>query len=510
MKRVVFIFLLVFALLLVGFIIIFPNGDKKMFNNKKNFIVRQPAVAGQFYPKGREDLLEQIEYFSESATVSQNYESLQALIVPHAGYIYSGQVMAAGFKLLAGKKFSRVIILGASHNFWFDGVAAAEADVWETPLGEVSVDQDFITQMISVNKEIFRQAEYHAPEHCLEVELPWLQYYLKKDFKIVPLLLGGTNQETQESLAETLHKLWDDNTLLVISSDLSHYPPYETAKVVDNKILQSISSGRAQDFYKTYADLEAEHSDQADTFACGQAAIAAGLFLAEKNNWSVEQIAYANSGDTEWGNKSRVVGYGAVVFYKDNEAETAKEVGRDLNTEEQKLALQYVRAVLENYFFGTVNLPDLSAFPIFQTKRGVFVTLHKRKGRVLRGCIGQIIPQGALADNLKNMALAAALEDPRFPPVSAEELSDLEIEISVLSPMKKIDSPKEIKLGKHGVMVKQGAHTGVFLPQVAEETGWSLEEFMSHLCHDKAGISPNAWQTGEADIYVFTAQVFSE
>lgn len=172
--------------------------------------------------------------------------------------------------------------------------------------------------------------------------------------------------------------------------------------------------------------------------------------------------------------------------------------------------MQYVRAVLNEYYFGQADFPDLSLFPIFKERRGVFVTLYKRQDKTLRGCIGQIVPSGTLAENLKSMALAAALEDPRFFPVTAEELDDLKIEISVLSPLRKINSVAEIELGKHGVMVKQGSRTGVFLPQVAKETGWSLSEFMSHLCRDKAGISADAWQTGEAEIYIFTAQVFSE
>lgn len=178
MKRVIIILAVVFVVLAIGIILFFPN-NKNMFNNKvqTQIKIRSAAVAGQFYPADRDELLAQIKYYSDLVPDIQKISNIKFLIVPHAGYVYSGKVMAAGFKAVAGKEFKRVIILGVSHNFWFDGVAAAEADAWQTPLGRVQIDQTFIEKLIANNDEVFRRSEYHAPEHCLEVEVPWLQYF---------------------------------------------------------------------------------------------------------------------------------------------------------------------------------------------------------------------------------------------------------------------------------------------------------------------------------------------
>ncbi len=189
---------------------------------------------------------------------------------------------------------------------------------------------------------------------------------------------------------------------------------------------------------------------------------------------------------------------------------SSDDLNRDLNEAEKRLALQLARQTLENYFLGRDISVDLSPFPIFEKSRGVFVTLHEKETGKLRGCIGQVVAVQPLAEAIKQMAIAAAVEDPRFPPLTAGELDKVKIEISVLSPLRRVDSPDQIELGKHGVLVRQGLRSGVFLPQVAKETGWDLATFMSHLCADKAGLAPDAWQKGEVEIYIFTVQEFSE
>ncbi len=493
-------------------VLLFLNTEKNMTktNNNSAEIIRYPAVAGQFYPAQKSEIAEQLQADLQSTKDIQFDYKPRILLVPHAGYIYSGQVMAAGFKTIESIDYHRVIILGVSHNYSFDGIAASSADIWQTPLGAISVDQSFIDELINQNEEVFKNDEYHRPEHSLEVEIPWLQSLIKNNFKVVPLLLGNDEQAVLANLAKTLSDLWDDDTLLVISSDLSHYPPYKIAREVDNKILDAIVSGKVDNFYDTYAWLEENFSNTADTFACGHAAIAVGMMLAEDKSFFGKLLAYANSGDVSFGDKDRVVGYGAVVFGNGNQIFTADNLDRDLTGTEQNLALKFSRAVLENYYFSKDNLLDLSAYPVFQTERGVFVTLRDKRSHGLRGCIGNIIPTSILADNIKEMSIAAATNDPRFQSVTADELDQISIEVSVLSPMRLIQTPDEIELGKHGVLIKQGFRTGVFLPQVATETGWDLEIFMSKLCTDKAGIEATAWQTGQAEIYVFTAQVFGE
>ncbi len=186
------------------------------------------------------------------------------------------------------------------------------------------------------------------------------------------------------------------------------------------------------------------------------------------------------------------------------------DLNRDLNETEKRVALQLARQTLENYFLGRKVSVDLSPFPIFGQPRGVFVTLHEKETGKLRGCIGQVVAVQPLGEAIKQMAIAVAVEDPRFSPLTTAELDKVKIEISILSPLRQVDLPDQIELGKHGVLVKQGLRSGVFLPQVAKETGWDLATFMSRLCADKAGLTPDAWQKGEVEIYIFTVQEFSE
>ncbi len=188
-----------------------------------------------------------------------------------------------------------------------------------------------------------------------------------------------------------------------------------------------------------------------------------------------------------------------------------KSSNRNLDETEKSLALQLARQSLENYFGRRDNITvDLSAFPIFNEPRGAFVTLYEKETGKLRGCIGQVVAQQPLAETIKQMAIAAAVDDPRFLPMTADELDKVKIEISVLSPLYRIQSVNQIELGKHGVVVRQGARSGVFLPQVAKETGWDLVSFLSHLCADKAGLEPDCWQKDDVEIYIFTGQTFSE
>lgn len=472
-----------------------------MVRNKRfDKTVRPEVVAGQFYPAGQDELASLVNNLSVKTTDASTVVKPRILIVPHAGYVYSGQVAATAFKTLVPNSYRRVIILGVSHNFPFAGVAASGEDKWQTPLGQVAVDREFIDRLIEAQTGVFVDSNIHAPEHSLEVQLPFLQTVLS-DFKIVPLLLGGDDLDDINNIAGALNDLMDSETLLVISSDLSHYPPYQVAKQVDTRLLDSIVTGDLNNFIDTYESLEKETHDGVQTYACGHAAISVGLKLAELRDFNGELLMYANSGDVDIGDKSQVVGYGAVMF---------SENKRDLNKPEQQLTLRLARDVLQEYYFNKASKIDLSPYPIFKNARGVFVTLRRRQDNELRGCIGQVLPTGSLEQNIKDMTSAAATQDARFGSVTADELAEIEIEVSVLSPLESVSQVEEIELGRHGVMVKQGVKTGVFLPQVALETGWDLATFMSRLCQDKAGIAANAWQTGEAEIYKFSAQVFSE
>jgi len=204
-----------------------------------------------------------------------------------------------------------------------------------------------------------------------------------------------------------------------------------------------------------------------------------------------------------------VVGYAAIAFFKtDGVQGSVAGSANELNKGEQEIALQIARKTLEAHFKGREYQVAADLTPVFQGKRGVFVTL-KEQGN-LRGCIGNFTPDIDLAENIKEMALSAAFSDPRFFPLERQELKNIEIEISVLSPMQKITDPILIEIGKHGVYVKKGARAGVYLPQVATEMGWNKEQFLNSLCEEKVGLDANCWKDGSVDLYIFTAQVFNE
>ncbi len=436
----------------------------------------------------------------------------QILIVPHAGYVFSGATAAYAFKTVVNKKYDTVIVLGGSHNYATHGLALYNGDAVLTPFGEIKVNKKINEEFKNNNSNIYFDNQAHEPEHSLEVELPFLQKTLAPDWQVVLGLINNDNLDTLKSVADSLAEIIQKNpaTLIVISSDLSHYPSYEDALDSDHKILNSIITKQVKNLEKNIDQIMAANKTNLDTCACAEAAIKIGMLLADKLDLTGQILHYSNSGDTEYGEKSRVVGYGAIVFI--NNKLRMINIGY-LNNEEQKAALQLARRTLELVFFNTTpQNEDYKKYQIFLEKRGVFVTL--KKDGELRGCIGLIEPIKELGLAIMEMTKAAAFDDPRFLPITEKEFKYLTIEISVLTPPQKITDPKkEIELGKHGVIVRsvrQQADSGLFLPQVAIETGWNLDKFMSELCTQKAGLSATCWLDGSVEIYTFEAQVFEE
>lgn len=495
---------LIIVLLVIGtvspfLLFVYRKKEKKM----KPKIVRKPAVAGMFYPAEAGTLNNQIEGFFQKVPERKEEDRLRILIVPHAGYDYSGQVAAFGFKQLVGKNYSTVILLGGSHSAYFEGVAIDENDAWETPLGQVVIDREKAKKLVEGVEGVSFSSAAHSQEHSLEVELPFLQKALK-DFKLVPLLLGETDETLLENLAEALAKKMTENILFVISTDLSHYPPYEVAREVDQATIDLILSGNPGNFEKTISTQMKKGYPNLATCACGEKAVRVGMKLAQKlrkGEWKL--LKYANSGDVT-GDKGRVVGYASIGFYESIEVAEGTKLGE----EAQKELLKIARKTLESYL-GSRKTPEFKVIePKLLEHRGAFVTL--RKNGQLRGCIGEFETKEPLWKVVQRMAIDAATRDPRFSPVRINELTEIKIEISVLSPLMKIDNPDKIELGVHGVMIKKGLRRGVFLPKVATETGWDKETFMGQLCSQKAGLSWDCWKKKDIEIFVFTALVFEE
>ncbi len=478
---------------------------------QRKLIIRYPAVAGQFYPYDREELRATGEEFLSAAKREENV-SPSILIVPHAGWEFSGRTAATAFAQIKGGGFTKVILVGPSHHALFEGAAIDDSDFWQTPLGKVAVEKTLADKILAPGEKIAANRQVHVNEHCLEVELPFLQLTLS-DFKIVPILIGQANEDVLRLLAQRISAIMakDKKVLLVVSSDLSHYPDIDTARVVDGQTIEAILTVDEGKFSQTLDRLTTEYP-QVDTFACGQQAIKVGLMVAK--NLGVDRaklFSKTNSGEVT-GQTDHVVGYAAIGFY--GKIPNSKFQISKLKTEEKlaprqrKTLLRIARQTLESYL-NDGKIPKIEVTDrVLSQKRGVFVTL-KKHGQ-LRGCIGQFFPDEPLYRLVQDMAVSAAVHDSRFSPLQYNELADVKIEISILSPMRKVNSWQDIELGKEGVYLKHGNRTATFLPQVATETNWSREEFLSQLCVQKAGLSSDCYLDSQTELFVYTAQVFGE
>ncbi len=484
--------------------------------------VREPAVAGAFYPADPDELRTTVEGLLDEAERAELPGQVVALMAPHAGYIFSGHTAAAAYAQVQDAEIEAVIIVGPSHRFPVDGIALPDSTTWRTPLGEVPIDGEICAALEAASDRCHRSKAVHRHEHSIEVQLPFLQVALG-DFALVPLVISDFSDENCSALADAIAQVAAGRSvLLVASTDMSHYPAYEEACRVDRAMLETITSFDTEAIRTRDAELLGEGVAALGCTLCGLGPLIAVMDAASQLGAdSAHVIEYRNSGDAPEGDGSRCVGYGAVAFCgpkaaepeQDEDAEPDAEEPQDTALEgevgeaQQETLLALARASITAAVNGE-ELPDPPTdAPIFSEPRAVFVTLH-REGR-LRGCIGGLEARQPLGEAVISAAVSAALRDPRFPPVSPHEVEDLHIEISVLSPMRLVESPDEIVVGTHGVLVRQGGRSGVFLPQVAPEQGWDRETMLSNLCSHKAGLPADAWQHG-AELHVFTAQVFAE
>jgi len=468
--------------------------------------VRESVIAGSWYPGNASRLQREIHDYLSHASVAHLKGQLVALISPHAGYRYSGQVAAYAYKILEKQKFSTVVVIAPSHRSYFRGVSVYDRGGYRTPLGVVPLDQEFISALKEREGRIRYVPEAHAQEHSLEIQLPFLQVLLP-DFKLVPLIMGNQDFVTCQWLAEAVSDCIKKkgSVLVVASSDLSHFHPYQQAKKLDQVVLDAIAEFDPRGLSDNLATGKCE--------ACGGGPMITAMLIARRLGANNSQVLhYANSGDVT-GDHSGVVGYVAAALWGDLEATKGKNpkgqrVGVDLGLtlEEKSELLKIARDVVESHCRGERPPKPVANSSTLQEPRGAFVTLHK-DGK-LRGCIGQIRAQKPLIETIAEMAEAAAFRDPRFPPVTSEELGQLKYEISVLTPFRRIKDVAEIEVGVHGIYMKRGGSSGLLLPQVATEWGWDRTTFLEHTC-TKAGLSEDAWKDKRTEIYIFSADVFS-
>jgi len=468
-------------------------------------IDREPAVAGQFYPADPWELRNQLKDLYARAKPSKGFKDVVAVIVPHAGYVFSGKVAASGFNQIdPEKEYENIFIIGSSHQVAFDGAAVYTHGNFKMPMGTVEVNTKLAQELIKKHPIFTDRRDAHKYEHSLEVQLPFLQYRLKKSFKIVPIVIGTHSPEMCSKIAQALKPFLGPKNLFVISTDLSHYPRYEDAVKVDRLTLEAIASNAPEVLLRTLEENDRKNIPHLATSLCGWTSVLTLLYMTERSPvYAYMIVDYMNSGDSVYGDLVRVVGYGAVIVSKKGnpgEFSLTEKDKRDLLA----LARNTIKAFVERHEIPHVDATQLS--PNLRLPCGAFVTLHKKGA--LRGCIGRFEPHEPLYKVIQEMAIAAATEDFRFPPVTPSEVDKLEIEISVLTPLKKVKSIDEIEMGRHGIYIKKGGRAGTFLPQVATETGWSKEEFLGYCARDKAGLGWDGWK--EADIYVYEALVFSE
>lgn len=494
-------------LLLTILIIMTPNCTSDKTTAAQTPIVRPATQADRFYVGDSLTLAHEVDSLFDNHADMMPRKNLAAVIVPHAGYYFSGNVAAAAFKTIdPEKKYKRIFLLGPSHYEWVDGASVnVGVDYYSTPLGNVRVDCETADSLLKADSVFKYKARAHDREHCIEVQLPFLQRRMKEVPPIVPIIISTNNYTKLQRIAEVLKPYFNDDNLFVISSDFSHYPSYKDAYKADGITGKAVESGDVEQFIAVIESNARSGMRNLDTSACGEFAIITLMLMLDRQ-YDIQHLLYQNSGDIDPTGRDRVVGYHAFAICRNENVasdESTDEARFILTKDEKKklkeIAKESIVAALDSTTYTPTGLT-----PTLRRKCGAFVSLHKH-GQ-LRGCIGHFGEDVPLYEIVSEMAQAAAFEDPRFNPVRREELKALDIEISVLTPMRRIYSLDEFKLHKHGIYIKKGYRSGTFLPQVADEVDWTKEEFVGHCSRDKAGIGWDGWR--DAELYVYEAIVF--
>lgn len=467
--------------------------------------IRKPAVAGTFYPDDASVLRREVQKHLSTVIGDDTKSAPKAIIAPHAGYRFSGDVAASAYTLLkpAADRISRVVLMGPCHKVSVTGLALSGADYFETPLGRVEIDKAAEATVADM-PQVSVFAPTHAQEHSLEVHIPFLQEVLG-EFKLVPFVVG---EASPADVAEVLEKLWGGpETIIVISSDLSHFLDYDAAQKIDQRTCDAI-----------------EHLDPAKIErggACGRFPVGGLLHYAKAHGMSVKTLDVRNSGDTA-GNKDRVVGYGSWAFYEgpkkpsarplkitvkrpeasaeqtkttDFEAQT-KQLLRDHGERLIEIGVSSIRRGFEKDAPQQVTLENIPS--VMRENGACFVTL-KTAEKQLRGCIGSPVAHQPLVVDVTTNAQKAAFKDPRFKQVTKNEFETLRLSISVLSPQAPMtfsdeaDLLKQLRPNIDGLVISDGNRRALFLPLVWEQLP-DPKTFLAHLKR-KAGMSLDHWSS---------------
>jgi len=469
------------------------------FSRTRPESVREPVVAGLFYPDDPGALRDQVNAYLEAASVPEDIGRVIAIVSPHAGYPYSGQVAAHGFKLLARQKPRRVVVIAPCHVDVFQGASIFSGSHYSTPLGKIPVDREFAERIASAGAGMVSERGHVTGrggrgEHALEVQLPFLQTILE-NFTLVPIVLGSQDWATCRKLGLALADVLDSESAIIASSDLSHYHPYAEARDLDRRVVGMVGNW---DYFSLIQNVEGGEAE-----ACGAGPVAATMIAAQLAGGNrAEILNYSSSGDVAPFRRDGVVGYLSAAFVEGDE-QPAPHSGPDPAACRQ--LLKVCRQALVDAVRGTRSAVEESDLPGLLKPAAVFVTL--RAGGALRGCIGSIVAREPLVEAVSNAATNAATLDPRFPPVTESELDEIDFEISVLSPLRILKCIDEIEIGRDGLVIEQGTRRGLLLPQVAPEHGWDRRTFLRHTC-TKAGLDPTAWERSDTVIFRFSASVF--
>ena len=479
-------------------------------------LVRPSALAGTWYPEDPQALEQAVDgLLAEAAPGASPEGGIRALVVPHAGYAYSGRIAAAAFALVRGGQYRRVLLVAPSHHGDFRGLSIADVDAYATPLGEVPLDGEAVARLRR-SSLVRADPGAHRKEHAIEIELPFLQRALGSGWGLVPVLVGALEPEDYPEVADLLRPLVDAETLVVVSSDFTHYgarfgylpfPPDAQA----SERIRALDEGAIARVLARDGPGLLDYRARTGITVCGIRPLALLLHLLPADA-RIERIAYGTSGDLtdDWRSSVSYVALAVTGPFvpPEESADAAEDIGQgglaasDLERLHRIAVLGVEAAAVGLSQSLEAEITELLAGlpPRLGEPAGAFVTLRSRGA--LRGCVGHVANDLPLYRAVLQSAYQAARQDHRFKPVTAAELRDLEVEVSVLSVPRPIASIDDFHPGEQGITLRKGDRYGLYLPEVATHMGWDRDTTLSQLAL-KAGLPADGWREG-ATFEVFT------